>query len=116
MAGQGGARAGTIFIFAVTPICFFLISDVAMSTSLSQHADNANIGQVTRPPTLRKEETAPLLLPVLTVLLSSVVSPRFWTRLWHSSLVQLWPDAVSESATCTLRNPICLHHTYVYTI
>ena len=79
MAGQGGARAGTIFIFAVTPICFFLISDVAMSTSLSQHADNANIGQVRGgPPTLRKEET-PLLscYSLLPALLSFVISPRF---------------------------------------
>jgi hypothetical protein len=40
-----GASGGTLLIFAATPICFFLISDAAMSTALSQHADNAGIGQ-----------------------------------------------------------------------
>jgi DHA1 family tetracycline resistance protein-like MFS transporter len=45
LAWLAGARGGTALIFAVTPICFLLISDAAMATSLSQHADNASIGQ-----------------------------------------------------------------------
>ena len=100
MAGQGGARAGTIFIFAVTPICFFLISDVAMSTSLSQHADNANIGQVMRPPNAPEGGDC---TPLVACSDCSVVF-RCLSSLLDSLLAQqrgptVWSDTVSKSAT-----------------